>query len=401
MHINTKIIKKSTLFFLFTYFSFLTIQAQSIIPHNQFDFSGKIIGQTDGYVFLNYKNENGKYVKDSCKLKGGAFKFQGYMDEPTEAYFWGNRKSHSVNDPNFVIFFLEPGIVKAIFKVTHFKQGKITGSQTQTEYELLNRNRNKVAIPWDSIKKDYKEAKRKKETLKVNKLQKKLNQYRAAYYKVYYDFINNHPGSYVSASILFMLQGGHLTLDSVKMFYNRLTPQVQQSTDGRAILESIKRSESVAIGKTALDFVQPDMKGKLVSLESFRGKYVLLDFWASWCVPCRQEDPYLVKAYKKYKNNNFTIISISLDTDAKKWKEAVKQDNLFWTQLSDLKGRQNAAAKKYNVIPIPDNFLIDPDGKIIARGLRGEKLLDKLDKIFQTQTFKHSSTGTLERGTEQ
>jgi peroxiredoxin len=134
----------------------------------------------------------------------------------------------------------------------------------------------------------------------------------------------------------------------------------------------------------APDFEQPDTSGHPVRLSSFRGKYVLLDFWASWCGPCRQENPNIVKVYNEYKNKNFTIIGISLDKreGAFAWLNAIKSDHLTWTQLSDLKFWNNAVAQLYFVQSIPKNFLIDPTGKIIAQDLRGDDLEDELKKVL-------------------
>jgi peroxiredoxin len=140
---------------------------------------------------------------------------------------------------------------------------------------------------------------------------------------------------------------------------------------------------TVAVGRPAPDFTQNDTAGRPVSLSSFRGKYVLVDFWASWCGPCRQENPTVVAAYQKFHGKGFEIIGISLDQDEKSWKKAIRTDKLTWTHVSDLKNWNNAVAKAYGVQGVPQNFLIDPQGKIVARGLRGEDLDKKLSEIYK------------------
>jgi peroxiredoxin len=166
--------------------------------------------------------------------------------------------------------------------------------------------------------------------------------------------------------------------------YNGLSNTIKQSPSGKMFAERLPKLKAVAIGAIAPVFDEPDTSGKKIDLSSFRGKYVLIDFWASWCGPCRHENPNVVKAYNRYKNQNFTIVGVSLDRPGNKdkWLKAIHMDGLTWTQLSDLKFWDNKAAVLYGVRGIPQNFLLDPDGKIIAKNLRGEDLEDKLAELF-------------------
>ncbi len=153
---------------------------------------------------------------------------------------------------------------------------------------------------------------------------------------------------------------------------------------GKLLKRSIDIAKITAIGSIAPEFTQADVNGIPVKLSSFRGKYVLIDFWASWCGPCRQENPNVVRAFNKYKNKNFTILGVSLDRPGAKdaWQAAIKSDGLVWTQVSDLKFWDNEAAALYAVRAIPQNYLIDPQGKIIGKNLRGEDLERKLAELF-------------------
>jgi peroxiredoxin len=148
--------------------------------------------------------------------------------------------------------------------------------------------------------------------------------------------------------------------------------------------KAIDGQSKVPLGSKAADITQNDPAGKPVSLASLHGKYVLVDFWASWCAPCRAENPNVVKLYKQYQDKGFTVFGVSLDAEASKaaWIKAIAIDGLAWTQVSDLKGWANAAAKTYDVKSIPQNFLIDPNGVIIAKNLRGEELAKKLASLF-------------------
>ncbi|RQO74467.1 hypothetical protein DBR43_03480 [Pedobacter sp. KBW06] len=158
------------------------------------------------------------------------------------------------------------------------------------------------------------------------------------------------------------------------------TPMGQQ-TKTKALRQNINLTLSLRVGTKAPDFEQPDTSGRQISLSSMKGKYVLLDFWASWCTPCRAENPHLLQAYAKFKDKGFTIFSVSTDTNRSSWLKAVRQDNLQWSQASDLKA-PNKACRLYGVSGIPANFLIDRDGKIIATNLIGSKLEEVLEKLL-------------------
>jgi len=155
----------------------------------------------------------------------------------------------------------------------------------------------------------------------------------------------------------------------------------------RKSMESMQKSkaaaEKIAPGSLAPDLTMNDPEGKPVSLSSFRGKYVLVDFWASWCGPCREENPYVVEAYKKYKDQNFTVLGVSLDKEKEAWLQAIQEDKLTWTHMSDLKFWNSPAVSLYGISGIPFNVLLDPDGKIIAKGLRGEQLGNTLAAVLK------------------
>ena len=162
-----------------------------------------------------------------------------------------------------------------------------------------------------------------------------------------------------------------------------LTAAAKTSAYSKTLEKAIDEAKLGAIGSMAIPFSQKDTEGKLVSLASFKGKYVLVDFWASWCGPCRQENPNVVRAFNRFKAKNFTVLGISLDQDKSRWLQAIKDDGLTWTHLSDLQYWSNAVAQLYKIQSIPANMLIDPTGKIIGKNLRGEDLIQTLATILK------------------
>lgn len=171
-------------------------------------------------------------------------------------------------------------------------------------------------------------------------------------------------------------------INVVDKSYQQLTPAVQNSFYGKYLADRIADKKIGAIGTQAIDFVQTDTSGKPVALSSFRGKYVLIDFWASWCGPCRQENPNVVAAFNRFHDKNFTVLGVSLDNNRDRWLKAIADDQLSWTHVSDLQYWQNEVALKYRIQNIPQNLLLDPNGVIIAKNLRGEVLEQKLCEIL-------------------
>ncbi|MBO9729990.1 MAG: TlpA family protein disulfide reductase [Chitinophaga sp.] len=167
---------------------------------------------------------------------------------------------------------------------------------------------------------------------------------------------------------------------------SRLSKEFPWLAEAKQKKIDMERAEAIAkktaIGVTAMDFSQNNTTGKPVKLSDYRGKYVLLDFWASWCGPCRAENPNVLDNYEKYHSKGLEILGVSLDDKKDAWLKAIKDDGLEWAHVSDLKGWKNAVAKEYNINAVPSNFLLDKEGKIIAKDLRGEELSQKLAEIF-------------------
>ncbi|TFF38592.1 AhpC/TSA family protein [Mucilaginibacter psychrotolerans] len=198
-------------------------------------------------------------------------------------------------------------------------------------------------------------------------------------------FIESHPKSLVSLNLLRSAVDPGKYPEKADSLFNSFSEELKASPAGQSYLNKIGKSKALTVGGMAPDFVLKNTKDQDVSLSSFKGKYVLVDFWASWCGPCRRDNPNVVKAYKKYKSKNFTILGVSLDggDNAKaKWMDAIAKDGLTWDQVSDLKGWGSYAVQLYHINAVPTNFLIDPTGKIIGKDLHGDELEAKLATIL-------------------
>jgi len=339
-------------------------------------------------AYLIYQ-EGANRVIDSAQIINGSFSFKGQIMNPTGALLVIDRFGFGLNTLDSTSDNLSFYIDKGEFEINSkdaLTKAQITGSKINDDNKRLLARLQPLMEQAQKLKAEQDTASpAQRNTAEFqNAMQAKHKELQSAEKATFKIFILANPDSYLSLLALNSVGGPSPDPAELEALYNSLSPRLKSTETAKVFKHSLDALKNTSVGVTAPDFTQADVNGVPVSLSSFRGKYVLVDFWASWCPPCRQESPNLVKAYNKYKGKNFTILGVSLDkADGKSaWLNAINNDGLHWTQVSDLKFWNNAVAGLYYITSIPSNFLIDPTGKIIARDLRGNDLEVKLEEVL-------------------
>jgi peroxiredoxin len=341
----------------------------------------------DTEVFLYYRID-GETVTDTAIVKDNRFVFSDTVEEPFSASIEIKREENVL--PQFrdmLGLYVEKGEI-VLNSPDSIKNAVVTNSKLndeKQEWQALTKHLRDQRLELSKAYRNASEEEKESEAFNA-RLEQTSDSLDNEQKILALQFITKHPDSYLNIDQLLRTYLGYYPDGSeADSIFSLLSPAIRQTKAGIEFAKKIEAWKNTSVGAIAPDFTQNDPDGKPIQLSDFKGQYLLIDFWASWCGPCRQENPNVVKAYNQFKDKGFTILGVSLDRNdgREKWLKAIEDDQLTWAHVSDLQYWNNAAAKLYAVNAIPANFLLDTEGKIIGRNLRGEDLVRKLEEVLK------------------
>ncbi|SEH84378.1 Thiol-disulfide isomerase or thioredoxin [Paenimyroides aquimaris] len=362
--------------------------------------NGEVKGFEDGTkVYINKQDENGFTKIDSTVVKGGLFEFKNSKAPEVDLYFIELDTTKMFMYP----MVLEKGEIKFSFDKANQESTKVTGTKNNDLMTSYNEEALKMQKEIQKEMQDFEqqnqaafiEAQQKGDQLTIQSLREQVSKIQEKYVDFNKNFISTNKDSYISLLLLTQLaMSDALTTEEIKNYYNAFDASVKDTKKGKEFADNLKKieenekehaakQEKVAIGKKAPDFTANTPEGKAESLHKNLGKVTLVDFWASWCGPCRKENPNVVALYNKYKAQGFKVIGVSLDKEKENWVKAIADDKLDWLQISNLKYWDDEIAKEYAIDAIPATILLDANGTIVAKNLRGAELEAKVAELLK------------------
>ena len=371
---------KRTLVILSAFIAGFSYSQKSAEKTFSFKVDGTIRNFSGQKIYVHHKWNDKEYT-DSSKVTNGKFAFNLKSAEPNMYWFTTGRDLNS--QPN-CIFFADASPVKAELIADSLPYSKIQGGQVENDYLEYRMMINNLVAVQQKMQADYNTAAQNNDVTTQEAIKAEYQNLNTQFIGGIKNFVKTHPKSAVSGFIIYTdLNNPAIPISDVEEALSYLDKSISGTKFAKLATKRVEDVRGTTVGYKANNFSQTTPDGKVVSLSDFRGKYVLIDFWASWCRPCRMENPNVVSAYNRFKDKGFTVLGVSMDSNKEPWVNAIKQDGLVWTQVSDLKGWGNEVGKMYSVTGIPQNFLVDREGKIIAKDLRGAALDEKLAEIIK------------------
>jgi peroxiredoxin len=342
----------------------------------QYVVKGKIDGSDSTEFFLLKRTAGKTDTINSAISKKGSFSMKGAIEYPQMVMLAAGDSRQRIQ------FYLENSEITIQGRIDSLYAADITGSKTQDEYQVLIDKNKAFSDRYSEIVKQFQEANQKNDPVRAAELRQQMESVEGEMMDMQKEFVKNNPSSYITPAIL---QGLSYDMDpsEIEAAIAGLDTALAKHPQVVALAQRAQALKVVSVGQKAPDFTMNDVEGKPVSLSSKLGpKLLLLDFWAAWCGPCRQENPNIVKVYQEFSKKGFDVFGVSLDQTKEAWVKAIADDKLTWTHVSDLQYWSNAAAKVYAVNSIPASFLLDENGTIIARNLRGDALYNKVKEVL-------------------
>lgn len=359
------------------YVLFIAVLMVACTSEPHFVINGNIEG-AEGAAFILQKRVSGQtIIIDSAEVKNGKFTIKGGAVENPEIVTLIDKETGAG-----VSFYLENAVITLTGNIDSLENLKVSGSKTQDELVAYTNLQKPLGEKYNKAYEEYVLAAESGDASKIAEYEKLLTNIEGEMTQVDRDFVKNNPSSFIAPSILNNLSY-YMEASEIESIINAMDTVVAKSPVIVALKSQVEVMKAVSTGMKAPAFTLNDVNGNPVTLESKVGpKLLLLDFWAGWCGPCRQENPNLVKVYNEYNKKGFEILGVSLDRTKEEWIAAIAEDKLTWTHVSDLQYWNSAVAQQYGVSAIPANFLLDENGIIIGRNLRGEELYNKVTEVL-------------------
>ena len=365
--------------------SAVTILSCNNLKDNEFVISGTANGIENGKkVFLEVQTETGSTAKDTAVVTDGKFELRGISEELDLGFV--RFDNEQINMP----VILEEGNITLTIVKDSLHKSTLGGTPNNEKFQKFNTESRVISEKVVKFEKEngpvMKQAQMAQDTATVNRLIKEYQNFQNEMNDYSKKFIKENSDAYLSVLLLEnFLMRQYLTADEVKTYFEGLDKSLHETKSGKKIKAAIDAMTAIVIGKPAPDFSGPTPDGATVSLKASLGKVTIIDFWASWCGPCRAENPNVVALYNEFHPKGLNIIGVSLDKDAAKWKDAIAKDGLVWQHVSNLKYWDDPIAKQYNIQSIPATYILDAKGIIVAKDLRGDALRAKVQELLNAK----------------